>query len=112
MQPDMGKNTAASGGMTATMPHGGASVDAGPPQPMPRSPEDSPMLSAPTQRPGEPLTTGMATGAGAGPEALGVDPRVAETQALRKWVPLLSLIANKPDTPTNVKNLYNYISGF
>lgn len=32
-------------------------------------------LTAPTQRPNEPLTAGMATGPGAGPEVLGIQPR-------------------------------------
>lgn len=32
-------------------------------------------LTAPTQRPNEPLTAGMATGPGPGPEVLGIQPR-------------------------------------
>jgi len=34
-------------------------------------------LSAPTQRPNEPVTTGAPMGAGAGPEALGIQPGAA-----------------------------------
>lgn len=35
-------------------------------------------LDAPTQRPGEPLTAGLPHGPGPGPEALGVQPGVAQ----------------------------------
>jgi hypothetical protein len=39
-------------------------------------------LYAPTQRPSEPITTGMSIGAGAGPEALRTGDRVARTLRL------------------------------
>lgn len=46
--------------------------------PAPRPTFDLVPLDAPTQRPDEPLTTGIATGPGAGPEALGVLPGGAQ----------------------------------
>lgn len=80
-----------------------------PPQQPQYSPEDSPMLSDPTQRPGEPITAGLPTGPGPGPEAL--DPRLSETQGLKKWLPLLDPLLNQPDTPQSVKALVTYIRG-
>jgi hypothetical protein len=61
----------------------------------------------------EPVTTGLNTGPGAGQEALiGLDPRPEETAKLKRWLPLLSSVAELPDTPVQVKNLYRYIRGF
>jgi hypothetical protein len=77
-----------------------------------RTPDDSPMLTDPTQRPGEPVTAGLATGPGAGPEAMGgYDPRLAETQKMKKWIPFLQPVANDPETPESVKILYRYLVG-
>lgn len=44
------------------------------------TPFRGPILTSPTRRPGEPVTAGLASGAGAGPEVLqrGVNGRVAE----------------------------------
>lgn len=80
-------------------------------QPMlPVYPEDTPMLLDPTQRPEEPLTAGLPIGAGPGPESMtGFDPRIAETQALKKWLPLLDPIGDDPETPDSVRTLIRYI---
>lgn len=78
--------------------------------PLPVYPEDTPNLMDPTQRPDEPLTSGLPMGAGPGPEALtNYDPRVMETQALKKWLPLLDPIADNPETPDSVRTLVRYI---
>lgn len=75
-------------------------------------PEDTPMLLDPTQRPQEPITQGLPVGAGAGPEAMtGFDPRVTETQKLKKWLPLLEPIGADPETPDSVRTLIRYIRG-
>lgn len=98
----MEQNTAATGGMTP------------PPQPRPtRTPDDSPMLTAPTQRPDEPITAGLSVGPGPGPEALtGMDPRYEETVRLReKWSPYLKTVVNDPETPESVKVMYRYLLG-
>lgn len=47
-----------------------------------QSMRSGPGLYAPTQRPSEPITTGLAMGAGAGPEALRTGDRVARTLRL------------------------------
>lgn len=51
-----------------------------PPQAAPGGggPQVIPSLTAPTTRPNEPLTAGLATGPGAGPEALNLPPASAE----------------------------------
>lgn len=74
-------------------------------------PEDSPNLLDPTGRPAEPVTAGLPTGDGAGPEALNLDPRLQETQALKRWLPVLEPLANAPDTPESVRTLVRYIRG-
>jgi len=77
-----------------------------------RTPDDSPMLTDPTQRPNEPVTTGLNSGPGAGREALGgMDPRVAETQKMKKWLPILQPMINDPETPESVKLLFKYVQG-
>jgi hypothetical protein len=73
------------------------------------SPEDSPMLLDPTNRPSEPITAGLNSGPGPGPEIL--DPRVKETRDLQKWLPLLDPLVNEPDSSQSVKALVRYIRG-
>lgn len=101
MKPDMAAGTPAAGGVQAPQRQ----------QPMlPVYPEDTPNLMDPTQRPQEPLTAGLPVGAGPGMEALtGFDPRVSETQALKKWLPLLDPLADDPETPDSVRTLVRYI---
>lgn len=93
-------------------------VVAAPPQPSQQAapapsayPEDSPNLLDPSSRPNEPVTHGLPSGAGAGPEALQTDPRLSETQALKKWLPLLEPLGESPDTPNSVRTLIRYIRG-
>jgi hypothetical protein len=70
------------------------------------------MLGAPTARPGEPVTAGLAAGPGGGPEMLNqFDTRNQEAQKLQRWLPLLKPIAEDPETPESVKILYRYIRG-
>jgi hypothetical protein len=96
------ETSAAAGGMTAP-------TSASPMQ-LPTYPDQIPNLSDPTSRPDEPVTDGLASGAGRGPEAMtGLDPRPQETQALKKWLPLLDPIMNTPDAPESVKILIRYI---
>jgi hypothetical protein len=74
-------------------------------------PEDSPGLLDPSNRPNEPVTDGLTTGAGRGPEAFNADPRQSETQALKKWLPLLEPLGEQPETPNSVRTLIRYIRG-
>lgn len=69
--PASPSQTPASGPVPAP-PSGGPG--AGPPQRTYLQPEDVPRLDDPSGRPTEPVTAGLMTGRGAGPEALGVTP--------------------------------------
>lgn len=59
-------------------------------------------FTRPTDRPGEPLTTGIAGGPGAGPEALaGTNRPDPELEQLRSYLPTLELLASQPNaSPT------------
>jgi len=105
---DMGSNYDMSAGSPAT---GGmqAPRDAAPVQ-LPVYPDQLPSLTTPTQRPYEPVTDGLPVGAGRGMEALaGFDPRLQETQALKRFLPLLEPLAMNAETPDSVRTLVNYI---
>lgn len=79
---------------------------------LPVYPDQIPSLTTPTMRPNEPITDGLISGAGRGPEALtNFDPRLDETRKLKKWLPLLEPIARQPDTPDSVRTLVRYIRG-
>lgn len=80
-----------------------------PPMQMPiQRPEDTPNLSAPTQYPDQPITAGLRVGPGNGPQR---DTRIKETQELRRFLPLIGLYMDNPDTPDSVRALFRYIKG-
>lgn len=82
------------------------------PMALPTYPDQLPSLTTPTQRPGEPITDGLARGAGRGREALtNYDPRRTEAQALKRWLPILEPTMRDPETPDSVKALLQYIRG-
>lgn len=66
---------------------------------------------APTQRPGEPVTTGAPSGAGAGPEALNLAPGVnkQDFMALRPALPLLQFLANLPGAHPGSQQFVRYL---
>lgn len=97
---DQAENTAATGGMTAPA----APVMAPPPQ----TPDDTPGLSDPTMYPDEPITAGLPIGAGPGPAR---DTRQQETQQLKRYLPLIELYVDRPETPDSVRALFRYIRG-
>lgn len=75
-------------------------------------PEDTPNLSDPTQRPDEPITAGLALGDGPGPEVLeGRDPRIEETKKLKRWLPLLTPLADDPEAPDSFRTFVRYLRG-
>ena len=79
------------------------------PQRAPMAPEDTPMLLDPTQRPDEPLSAGLPSGPGPGPEAL--DPRLDETRRLKRFLPLIEPLLVMEDAPESVVTLVKYIKG-
>lgn len=102
MSYDMAAGSPATGGQKAP-------ADAAPLQ-LPISPDQLPNITTPTQRPQEPIADGLPVGPGRGPESLqNYDPRLNETQRLKKWLPLLEPLAQSPETPDSVRTLVNYI---
>jgi len=79
-----------------------------PPAPPMQTPEDFPNLTDPTQFPEEPITAGLRSGPGAGPTR---DTRMEETQQLARFLPLIGLYLDNPDTPDSVRSLFRYIKG-
>ena len=65
-------------------------------------------LYAPTQRPEEPITTGIPMGAGAGPEVLGINQPSADTDAdkqrLLSYLPALEAVAQSPSSSQSFRN--------
>jgi hypothetical protein len=106
---DMGQNYDMEAGSPAA---GGVEAPAAVPQ-MGPGPDDVPSLTTPTQRPGEPITSGLSVGAGPGREALtGFDPRVQETARLaERWGPMMDILTSDPETPDSVRMLARYIKG-
>lgn len=94
---------------TASAASGG--IKPAPPKPPPNAayPEDTPMMMDPTNRPNEPLTSGLDIGAG--PNSSMSDPRVEETRALKQWLPLIEPLLDQPDIPNSVRSLVRYIRG-
>jgi hypothetical protein len=71
------------------------------------------MLSAPTQRPGEPLTAGLDSGPGPGSDVLGLqNPSqqvTGDMQTLKQHLPLLRDAAAFVNAPQSFKRLVNYL---
>lgn len=74
-----------------------------------------PGLRAASQRPGEPLTAGLSSGRGPGPEALqGVQrnlPSDADAQKFARFIPALEAIAAKPGTSVRARNYVRMLRG-
>ena len=65
-------------------------------------------LFAPSQRPDEPITSGIPMGAGPGPEVLGFNSASADTDAdkqrLLSYIPALEAIAQSPASSESFRN--------
>ena len=65
-------------------------------------------LYAPTQRPDEPVTAGIPMGAGPGPEVLGINQPMTDTdsdrQRLISYLPALEVIAQSPNSSQAFRN--------
>jgi hypothetical protein len=74
------------------------------------TPDDIPNLSDPSAYPDQPITSGLPMGPGAGPEVLqNRDPRIEETKKLQRWMPLLDIIGDDPETPDSVRSFIRYV---
>ena len=91
-------------------------VPGGSPQELPPNPAASQVtpLSAPSARPGEPVTSGAAMGAGPGTEALGNQPAQVGQQDMGKFsqsLPYFEMLANMPDANPSTRLLVNIVKG-
>lgn len=70
-------------------------------------------LSAPTQRPNEPVTAGAALGPGPGREALGIpspaDERLQDFDKLAQYLPLMEMYANTPMSSGTMKTFVRFL---
>lgn len=71
-------------------------------------------LSAPTQRPEEPVTAGAPVGPGPGPEAIGIgmgsqSQSSIDAQALAQYLPSLERAASNPGTPPSFVRFVRYL---
>jgi hypothetical protein len=75
-----------------------------------RSPQpNGGLLNQPTARPNEPVTAGLSTGPGPGPEVLGpADPDLAN---LRPLLPVLVLMAAQPNASVSARNFVRRLRG-
>jgi len=67
------------------------------------------LLNQPTARPDEPITAGLSTGPGPGPEILG--PSDPDLATLRAYLPMLELAANQPGASVSTRNLVRRLRG-
>lgn len=102
-------------GVPATAQQGlPAPAQPGPAGPPPIPPGGVTPLTAPSERPGEHVMTGVSVGPGAGPEALGplapaeADPSLARMQA---YLPVLELVASQPDSSPELRQFVRRIRG-
>lgn len=98
------------------LPMAGAPAPPAPPAPSAGSgplPGSFGPLTRPSERPGEPLTTGIPMGAGPGPEALSMSRFQAnpDLEALAPYLPVLELMASQPNASPASRNLVRRLRG-
>jgi hypothetical protein len=71
-------------------------------------PGSLPPLAGPTRRPNEPVTAGLPSGPGPGPEALGAVP---QGEGIRRLMPVLELLASQPDADPAAVNFVRRLRG-
>jgi hypothetical protein len=68
-------------------------------------------FGAPSERPGEPVTSGAPVGPGPGPESLGLPSSDAEAAALLPYLPMLERRAAAEDSSQTLRNIVQYLKG-
>lgn len=98
-------------------PYGQAGAQIAAQQALPMAPPPGPppiALGAPTQRPGEPVQSGLSLGPGPGPNSIpalsapSIDPDIA---TFAQYLPALELMTTLPDTSSAVRNLVRRLRG-
>lgn len=84
---------------------------AAPPMPAPGS---LGAFNRPTERPDEPITAGLPSGPGPGPEvlgALGEEPDQGELRDMAVYLPMLEMLASLPDSTMATRNFVRRLRG-
>jgi hypothetical protein len=69
-------------------------------------------LFAPSERPGEPITAGIAMGEGAGPESLAMNQlKQGESDIIARYMPALDAMASAPDAPQSFRIFVRSLQG-
>jgi hypothetical protein len=69
-------------------------------------------LFAPTERPGEPITAGVAMGEGPGPESLAMSQlKQGESDIIARYMPALDAMASAPDAPQSFRIFVRSLQG-
>ena len=69
-------------------------------------------LNEPTQRPDEPITAGIAMGAGGGPEGLAMNQvQQSESDIIARYMPALDAMASAPDAPQSFRIFVRSLQG-
>ena len=69
-------------------------------------------LFAETQRPGEPITTGLSMGAGSGADSLMMNQiQQNDSDIIAKYMPALNAMASAPDTPQTFRIFVRSLQG-
>jgi hypothetical protein len=67
-------------------------------------------LDAPTERPDEPVTTGIDVGAGAGSEVMYANPETLNSEDKKRLAQILPVLAQIAEMPTSSNAFRNYVS--
>ncbi len=112
---DMGSTSYGEGVETAAIKSGAALASTPDTRPAPASAvRDAAItpLFAPSQRPEEPVTTGVDMGMGAGSEALMMNQIQQNDQDIvAKYLPSLTTMANMQDTPQSFRAFVSFLQG-
>lgn len=69
-------------------------------------------FGGPTTQPDVPVTSGAASGAGPGTEALNLpDQQSEDMQKLQSWMPVLEFMANQPGASWSMRNIVRMVKG-
>lgn len=86
-----------------------AAANPAPSMPLPEAPGP---FHRPTDRPDEPITAGLSSGPGAGPDVLGLGGENAGDYArVARYLPVLELVASRPEASELARNFVRLVRG-